>query len=173
MTLYTWADIVIFAIIILSFLISLMRGFVKEVLSLFVWILAFYVAYRFSGLLTDSLSHYIQTPSLQVAAAFALVFIAMLLMGALINFFLVKIVHSTGLTGTDRLLGAVFGVARGVVIAAVLIWFGQMTPVKEDSWWKQSVTIPHVQRVIDWVQAEFPIAKKKLSEDIKVNNDKD
>jgi membrane protein required for colicin V production len=131
-------------VLTLSSVISLARGFIKEALSLVIWIVALVVANVFSNRLEIFLTNVITTPSLRSMAAFALVFIGVLLIGALLNFLIGLIVKATGLSGTDRLFGMFFGFARGVFIVLVfLIYVPNYVPIKNDPWFHQSTLIPY------------------------------
>ena len=101
----TWVDWAFIAVVVISSLISLRRGFVKEALSLLTWIVAGVIAWMFGGALSHYLADYISTPSFQVIAACAILFVLTLLVGALINFLIGELVRVTGLSGTDRFLG--------------------------------------------------------------------
>jgi len=118
---FAWIDVVILALIALSAILSLFRGFVREAVALATWLVALWVAMAFHEDLAAILSQWISTPSAQKITAFAVLFICVLLLGAIINFLASKLVDKTGLTGTDRLLGIVFGVARGGVIVGILV----------------------------------------------------
>nr|WP_221189798.1 CvpA family protein [Azomonas macrocytogenes] len=131
-------------------MISLKRGFVKEALSLVTWIVAAIVAWMFGGSLSHYLVGYIGTPSIQVIAACALLFIATLLVGALVNFLLGELIRVTGLSGTDRFLGMAFGVARGCLLVVILVGLLSLGPVQQDVWWQESTLIPHFLRIADW-----------------------
>jgi membrane protein required for colicin V production len=147
---FSWVDWAIIAVILVSGLISLRRGFIKEALSLVIWIVAGAIAWLFGGALAEHLGGYIETPSARTIAACAILFVAALLVGALINFVLGQLVHATGLTGTDRLLGMVFGVARGALLVVVLVGLLSLAPVQQDIWWRESSLVPHFLIVADW-----------------------
>jgi membrane protein required for colicin V production len=145
------ADIGIASIVAISGLISLVRGFVKEAMSLVIWVLAYVVAMTFSERLSELLINVIQLASLRQLAAWGGLFVATLLVGAMINYLLGKLVISTGLGGTDRTLGLVFGVFRGLLIVlAVVIMLPQAIPVDQDPWWQESTLIPVFQGFEDW-----------------------
>lgn len=147
---FSWVDALILGVIAISALISLSRGFIKEALSLVTWIVAGVVAWLFGGSLAHHFESYIETPSVRVIAACALLFVVTLLIGALVNFLLAQLVRATGLTGTDRLLGMVFGAARGLLLIVILVGLLSLAPVQHDSWWQQSTLIPHFLLIADW-----------------------
>ena len=104
----------------------------------------------FGGSLAHHFEPYIDTPSVRIIAACALLFVVTLLIGALVNFLLAQLVRATGLTGTDRLLGMVFGAARGLLLIVILVGLLSLAPVQHDSWWQQSTLIPHFLLIADW-----------------------
>ncbi|MBI3344132.1 MAG: CvpA family protein [Gammaproteobacteria bacterium] len=137
----TWVDYAIIGIIALSALIGLLRGFVREALSLTAWVVAIWVAVEFSGRLAPVLTQYIPVPSLRLIAAFAALFLGILILIGIINFLIVRLLAKTGLGGTDQMLGVVFGIARGVVVIAILVLLAGATPFPKDPWWRQSMLI--------------------------------
>ena len=145
-----WIDWAIIAIIAVSALISLARGFVKEALSLLTWVIAGLVAWLFGGALAELLVPYIETPSLRVIAACSILFVMTLLLGGLVNYLISQLVKATGLSGTDRFLGMVFGAARGALLVVVAVGLLSLAPVEADAWWRESVVIPHFLLVADW-----------------------
>lgn len=151
-----WIDIVIIALIILSAVLSLFRGFVKEALALASWLVAFWVAMVFHEDLAAVLSQWLEEPSVQKIAAFSILFISVLLLGALVNYLAGKLVDKTGLTGTDRMLGVVFGVARGGVIVAVLVLLAGLTALPQDSWWQESRFLGYFQDFAIWIHDLIP-----------------
>ncbi len=151
-----WVDYAILAIIAISVLISLWRGFTREALSLAGWILAAWVALTFSDRLQVLLEPHIQVPSLRLIVAFAIIFIATLFIAGLINYLAVQVIKKTGLTGTDRMVGIFFGVARGCVVVAVLVLVGGMTPMPQDPWWKASQFMHYFQDMAIWLRQFLP-----------------
>jgi len=144
-------DWIILSVITLSGLISLVRGFVKEAMSLVIWIVAFAVAMQFKELAAGLLINMIEQPSIRQLVAWGGLFVATLLLGSVVNFLLSKLVSSTGLSGTDRMLGLVFGVFRGllIVLALVIVLPGAL-PVDQDAWWQTSKLIPIFQGFEAW-----------------------
>ena len=151
-----WLDYSILAVIGVSVLISLWRGFTKEALSLAGWIIAAWVALTFADKLQMLLEPHIQVPSLRLIVAFAILFIATLFLAGLINYLAVQLIKKTGLSGTDRMVGIFFGVARGCVVVAVLVLVGGMTPMPQDPWWNQSQLMHYFQDMAIWLRQFLP-----------------
>lgn len=151
-----WVDYLIAGIVVLSSVIGLLRGLVREVFALTIWGVAIGVGLHysrdFSVLLNDSMTY----PSARIATAFLALFVITLMLGSLISFILGHLVEKTGLSGTDRLLGMVFGVLRGAVLVSLMVMLAGLTPLPEDSWWKQSLLIPPFQSLALWLKAHIP-----------------
>lgn len=133
-----WLDIAIIAIIALSVMTGLFRGFVKELISVSVWILAIWMSINFSHKLDPWLSPYIHQDAMRSGAAFLLILFTTLLLGGVVNALLSFILKRTGLSGTDRLLGMGFGFIRGVFIVSIIIVGMRMTNMPEDDYRQQS-----------------------------------
>jgi membrane protein required for colicin V production len=157
---FNWFDFTIVGLILVSVLISLVRGFVRESISLLTWLIAFGVAYKFCNPLGNLFLNYIKTPSIRVVIGFIILFVLILILGGVINFLISELVSKTGLSGTDRALGMIFGFGRGVVLVAILLLLGNMTSFSHEEWWKNSVLIPHFKGVANWLQQYMP---QKLS----------
>ncbi len=134
----SWPDYAILATIAISLLVGVLRGFIKEVFSLLVWAAAFIIAYRFAGDVAVLMETHVSLPSARTAIGFIGLFIVVLVIGGLMNYLLGRLVESTGLSGTDRLLGGFFGIARGVALVVAAILVTGFTPLPADGWWKDS-----------------------------------
>ena len=143
-------DWILVAIITVSSVFGLLRGFVKELLSLASWVAAFFVARLFSFKLSNFMVDWIDQPQFRVIAAFVILFAVTLVVGALINNVFSRLVSATGLTATDRLFGMVFGIVRGGLLVIVLVSLLLLTPVSNDQWWQSSLIIPHFILVDEW-----------------------
>lgn len=151
-----WADYLIVILIALSMLIGLWRGLLREVISLATWIAAFAISMLFAEDGAVHLTPYIDIPSLRIAVAFGGLFLATLLIGGLVGILASYLVHFTGLTGTDRVLGMAFGLARGAAVVVVLVLAAGLTPLPRDPWWQQALLLPHFQVGAVWLQAFLP-----------------
>ena len=151
-----WADYLIIIIIALSMLMGFWRGLLREVISLTTWIAAFAIAFLFAEDAAAHLVPYLDLPSLRIAVAFGGLFLATLLLGGLIGILASYLVHYTGLTGTDRVLGITFGLARGAAMIAVLVLAAGFTPLPQDPWWGQSLLLPYFQEIALWLRDFLP-----------------
>ena len=145
------ADYVILGTIAVSMIVSLMRGFTVEALSLVTWIAAFVVARLFSLPMAVLIADFIDPPSARQPLAFVALFVMTLIVGALIRHLVKEVVNATGLSGTDRALGTVFGALRGgLLVVVALAVLSRATQMPGDPWWQQSVLIPHFLLVETW-----------------------
>ena len=143
----TWVDLLILGLIGLSMTISLFRGFVKEAFSLATWIIGIWVALVFADELAALVEPWIPMPSVRVIGSFAILFLVVLILGAWVNYLVSQLVKKTGLSGTDRMLGTIFGIARGIVIVAILVLVAGLTVLPQDGWWQQSMFMPHFEQL--------------------------
>jgi len=150
-----WADWTLIVIITLSSLMSLKRGFIKEALSLATWVVAFIVARTFHTHFQTLLIDAVDEPTIRVIAAFSILFVGTLLVGAGVNFIVGALVRLTGLTPVDRLLGVVFGMARGLILSVVVIAVLRLTPLSASEWWINSVMIENLAILEQWSRSVF------------------
>jgi membrane protein required for colicin V production len=151
-----WVDLAILAVVALSAIIGFFRGFLREALGLATWILAFYLAFVFADAGAVFLERWISVASARLAVAFGVIFICVLLVGAVANYIVGRLVNQTGFAGTDRAIGGLFGVLRGIAVLIVLVLLAGVTPVPRDAWWQQSIFIGHLQEGAVWARGFLP-----------------
>lgn len=151
-----WIDYAMIGLVCISAIIGLFRGLVHEAFSLIIWGLAIWVGFIFCRQFAVFLIDVISYPSLQIAASFAILFFITLSIGSLISYLLGALIKKTGLTGTDRFLGMIFGIGRGVLVVAILVVLAGLTPLPEDAWWQDSQLIPPFQSIAVWLRNNMP-----------------
>jgi membrane protein required for colicin V production len=171
---FNWLDWVLIGIIATSTLVGLFRGFVREGLSIVVWILAFYLAFILSPALEEKvLAEYISHPTIRYSIAFASILVLTLIIGSFANYLIATAVKKTGLGGTDGLLGTVFGFVRGVLIIAVILLFAKLTPIVDQEWFKESKVLPKFAWLEEWIHRVMPkeVQQYLQPRDIKSNEE--
>ena len=149
-------DWVLLGVVALSALMGAMRGIVVEVLSLVVWIAAFWLAFVYGAEVATWFSMQIHDPAARLLVAYALVFIVALIVGSLVTWLIGKLVRSVGLGSIDRVLGLLFGVVRGCALACVLVLVLGLTALPKDPSWHASPLIPEFQHGAEWMKAWLP-----------------
>lgn len=157
-----WVDFTIFGIVAFSAFISVIRGFVREAVSLVVWVAAFWIALRYGPALAGWLSTYIETVAARMVVAFVSLFLAVFAVGTLVSYGLSRAVKRVGLGSADRVLGVVFGITRGALVIALVLMVAGLTPLTDTAAWRGSLVIgyvspwlPHWQQ---WLPGEGPQA---------------
>ncbi len=140
----TVVDVVVIFVIALSALFGLIRGFVKEAISLVKWILATWIAATFASRLSPLLP--IESDAVSQATAFGLLFVSVLIIGAIISFIVVQFVKKTGLSSADHVFGLLFGFLRGGVIIIVFVLIGQAVSLSTQQWWQDSLMLQRFER---------------------------
>ncbi|WP_255324846.1 CvpA family protein, partial [Rhodanobacter sp. OR444] len=151
-----WTDDIILGVLALSVFVGLWRGLVSEVLALAIWIAAFWVAWMLGPAAAARLEHVIELSSARIIVGYGLCFVVVLILGALLRFVIGRLIEGTGLSGTDRLLGMLFGFARGVLLVTLLVFLVGFTAFTRDPWWRQSVLLPHFQHMAAWLGQQVP-----------------
>lgn len=158
-----WVDLGIIAIIGLSILTGLIRGFIKELIALAVWILAFWLAYHYAFSLDPWLQKYIQDKTARIVTGFIIILIGTLISGGIVNALLSFILKRSGLSGTDRILGMGFGFIRGLFIVALIIVMVQMTSLPYQDYEKESKLYAQFNPLVGWISASMPDFIKKVN----------
>lgn len=151
-----WADYIILAVLGVSVLIGLWRGLISEVLALGIWAAGFWVAWVLGPSVAGYYERWISLPSARIAAGYATCFVAVLILGALVRFLVARLVEGTGLSGTDRLLGMIFGLARGVLLVTLGVFLLNFTALTRDPWWQASALLPQFKGMAAWLGEQVP-----------------
>lgn len=138
----TWLDYAVLGVFTVSLVLGAWRGLVREVISILGWVIAFLAANLLAGPLGPAMPQVIPTPELRVAAAFVAVFIGSLVVTSLAGLLLSKVIKAVGLGGVDRLLGAAFGAARGLLILLAGAVLAGLTSAPGQAFWRDSVSGP-------------------------------
>ena len=158
----TVVDIVVIFVIFLSALFSLLRGFVKEAISLATWIIAIWLAATFAPQLADALPSNIESEAARQAIGFGVLFVLTLMVGALVNMLVSQVVKKTGLSGADRIFGVAFGILRGGLIIVVFVVIGGMTALPEMDWWQSST-------LLQWFESTAIVIQEYIPEDLNLS----
>ena len=152
-SLFIWFDWLIVAVLAISTMVSLWRGFAREAISLLGWVAAFVLAHLFAAELALSLTATIDNETARSVAAYVLIFVATLMLANLAGWVVVKLVKVTGLSLLDRVLGTIFGFARGVIVILVTIFIAtEMLPPEQLQWLQSSQLAPHIDMLVQWVE---------------------
>jgi membrane protein required for colicin V production len=152
----TSTDWILLAILLASLVMGAWRGLVYEVMSVIGWLAAFVLAQWFAADVAARLPMQSAGDSLRYAAGFVLVFIASVFVAGLISALLRKVITVIGLRPVDRLLGAGFGVFRGVILLLALTVVLQLTSMTQNDWWQQSKGGPVLTALLKGLKPILP-----------------
>ncbi len=152
----TGFDFVLLAILAISATLGLVRGLLKEVLSLVAYVSAFLAAIWWGPTVSEWLLRWISQSFLRMGVAYFSVFIIVLLSIGLVNMTLAALISRTGLTPADHGLGAVFGLMRGVLFILLLVTLAGFTPLPNEIWWKQAMFSKQVVSIVHQIKLRLP-----------------
>jgi len=151
-----WVDYVILAIIGVSVIIGLLRGFTREALSLAGWVVAIWVTVTFTDQLQDLFVPYVKSAPVRIGLAVVILFLLTLLVAALVNYLAMELIDKSGLAVSDRIIGIVFGFARGFALVVVLVLLAGLTDFPKESGWRQSQLMHYFQSAALWLRQFVP-----------------
>jgi membrane protein required for colicin V production len=141
-------DYTFLTIVGVSAVVGIARGLVSEILALVGWMLALLAAWHFADEIALLLKEVIADPGWRVVAAFALIVLVVLLLMSLLRFLLRELLKMVGLRATDRFFGALFGIARGLAIAFVLVLLGGLVGMAREPWWAEAMFAPPLETAV-------------------------
>ena len=149
----TAADVLILLVLLGSTLIGLLRGFVREAVSLMFWVAAIWAAWRFAPLVEPHLGGLLADPSIAPWVGRLVVLVLVLLLGWVVGMLLSFFSRSVGLGPLDRVIGLLFGIVRGMVLVGLLIIGAELLHLNHEEWWKRSALVPYGETAGDWLRA--------------------
>jgi membrane protein required for colicin V production len=149
-------DLALIAVVLISALIGLGRGLIREVLSLIVWVAALGLAWLYHKEVGELLTAQIAQPSVRLGVAFVAIVLVVLILGAVLGSLISLGISKAHLGAIDGALGFVFGAARGALLVAMAVYLASLTPMPEEAWWKESQTIGQFRAMADWVLSLVP-----------------
>ncbi|MCU0950857.1 MAG: CvpA family protein [Burkholderiaceae bacterium] len=144
----TTLDWIIVAGVSLSVLLGLWRGFVREVLSLVGWIAGLWLALLYAGDLGARLPFDLPWPAARTALAALAIVLACVILAALVAWAIGKFLSAVKLSGTDRMLGALFGLLRAALVVLLAVLFIGRTELVQHPVWRESLLLPHLQAAV-------------------------
>jgi membrane protein required for colicin V production len=154
----TLFDYVVLVIIGSSVVLSVMRGFAREVLALAGWIIAFLAANTLSGVVAEWFAPAIRDGSVRALTAFAVVFVVTLILASVLGIVVSKVLRSAGLGLEDRLLGGFFGFARGMLIVLTLVLLCGLTALPRQPAWSDAMLSPPLEAAAGAMKPWLPQA---------------
>lgn len=148
-------DFIILGIILLSILIGVVRGLIKESISLVTWIIAIFLAVVYATPLSTYMT-FTKIALVRSLSAFLLIFVGTVFIGAIFNYIVGGLVRKTPFSIPDRILGSVFGLLRGFVFVTILTLLGGLTPMPEEHWWHESYALSQFQVLAVWLKDKLP-----------------
>ena len=149
-------DWILVAVLAASMLLGAWRGLVYEVLSVIGWIAAFVLAQWFAPDVAEKLPMQNSGETLRYAAAFVLVFIVSVFVAGLISALMKKIISVVGLRPVDRILGATFGLFRGLILLLAFSVVVHTTALQESDWWLESQGGPMLMNLLKGLRPMLP-----------------
>ena len=147
------ADYLIIGVLVLSILLGMVRGFVREAIALLGWLGGLWVAWRYAPALEPYLGGMIGNPPVSTWAARVLIVMAVLIVAWVLAGVLTYFLQHSGLSiMVDRLLGMFFGFVRGAVVVAVFVLLGEFVELQKVEWWKESDLLPYAAELAGWIQ---------------------
>lgn len=149
-------DYLVVGVIAFSAVIGLLRGFFPELISLAGWVVAIWSGWHFAPAVEPYLAGKLNSPLLELWVSRAVVFVAVLLVAGMLGQLVTIAIRKTGLSGTDRTLGLVFGIVRGAVIFGIAVLFARGVDMQDEPWWRESQTIVYGEQVAAWLHRILP-----------------
>jgi membrane protein required for colicin V production len=149
----TGADVLIVLVLLGSTIIGLLRGFVREAVSVIFWIVAIWSAWKFGPVVEPHLGGVLTNPAIAPWVGRLVVLVLVLLIGWVVAMLLSYFTRSLGLGAMDRVFGLMFGILRGMVLVGLMVIGGELLHLNQEEWWNRSKLVPYGETIGDWLRA--------------------
>jgi membrane protein required for colicin V production len=149
----TGADVLIVLVLLGSTIIGLLRGFVREAVSVVFWIVAIWSAWKFGPVVEPHLGGVLTNPAIAPWVGRLTVLVLVLLIGWVVAMLLSYFTRSLGLGAMDRVFGLMFGILRGMVLVGLIVIGGELLHLNQEEWWNRSKLVPYGETIGDWLRA--------------------
>jgi len=157
----TLLDIIVLAVIGISILLGVVKGLVREVLSLAAWVMAFLAANLAAPEVARLLPQGLASDEIRLLAGFAVVFVLVLIGLSVLSMMASKLVKIAGLGMADRLLGGVFGLLRGALVVTILVLLAGLTSLPRQPVWRNAILVPMLEASAGYVKTWLPAELSK------------
>ena len=162
----TGIDYAFVLVMLASLLAGVLRGFIREAISLVSWLVGLWVAWHYAYVLSPYLGGVLATPGLREWVARILLLVGLLLLGSAIGALVGYLVRTAaGLAATDRLLGLLFGACRALVVIGVFVMIGRGLDLQQEPWWTGSRLMPYAEHAANWLERYAEPELEPLLED--------
>jgi membrane protein required for colicin V production len=163
------ADYLILAVLGVSMIVGLLRGFLREAIGLLAWLGGLWLGWRYAHLLVPFFGGHIASPPVNIWVGRALILFGTLLVGWVIAAILGYFLQHSGLSVlVDRILGLTFGLLRGLVVLAIGVMLAEVVSLNDVRWWKQSRLVPYISDVASWIDAFAETGLEKRSDGVNI-----
>ena len=153
---FNWLDWTIVGIVGFSMLISIARGFIREVISLTTWVAAVWVSFHYTDNVSVLLEGHVASQMMRMIISVGLLFFATLIAGVFVNVVIGGLMSRSRLSAADRFLGVVFGASRGVLLVTLMVMVGSMTMLPQADWWRSATLLPYFEHSAGWLASFLP-----------------
>lgn len=157
----TGFDYAVLAIVLASMIISVIRGAIREIASLVSWVVAFIIANSLTQSFTPWVPAAVSDPSWRYLITFATLFILIVIVLELVGLLIAKLFHAVGLSFLDRSVGALFGLARGVLVVLLLVLLAGLTNLPRAQWWQEAALSPPLEIAVLALRPWLPLGLAK------------
>jgi len=151
-------DWVLVAVLGASILLGLIRGFVREMISLAGWIAGVWLAFRFTAAVSASLPFAQDWPLARAAMVAVLIVVCCVFASALVGWLLRELIKAAKLSAADRTLGGLFGLARGLLVLGLAVFLVRDTALYREPMWRESLVLPQIEAALAFALRKFPDA---------------